>query len=234
LDTAPELAGQKETFRQGVVQEIDLKTACTQSATGYDRDSASDRISTALRINARKMGSSLSMVDDDVQNALEKLLAACESILSGRYDGRIQGFVLAVLKHRRIDTFRREKISTVPLDDFEMQPITPRQLQFDSQPDLDGRDLITRLTTRLTERQRDVLMGLGSGLNRAETAKELGRDTKTVEDHLKRIRKKYSDLVESPNQASGPRVPCRFDTSGSSWKSLARGRVAMDDPDCHP
>jgi DNA-directed RNA polymerase specialized sigma24 family protein len=182
----------------GEVQESDLKTACTESATRYDRDRASDRISAALMINAKKLGSSLNNRDDDVQDALVKLLAACERILNGRYDGRIQGFVLEVLKNSRIDKFRRETkwtINTVTLDDCDMLSTTPPQLQCDLRADLETRDLITRLAPTLTTRGKEVLMGLGSDLSVPEVAQQLGISAKRVSEiRIDQIQKKYLDL----------------------------------------
>jgi DNA-directed RNA polymerase specialized sigma24 family protein len=178
-NTTKEWSGAATAFHIGAVQESDVTATCTEESGIWVREQASARLMKAVKINLAKKGSPSWRLDDDAQDVMVKILAACTEMLSGRYDN-IPAIVYSIIARDGIDKGRKkfkEVIGGAQAAEIS-ESVTPRELQVDPHAVLEARDILSRL--ELTEREQEVVSRLhfldqhNKRRNTSEIADELG------------------------------------------------------------
>jgi len=189
-----------EPSRTGTTVDVsDVQLMCDQNALPGARNTASGRLRGALKRNLPALRGYGFAEEDVVQDTIASILQKCIDILT---QPNPPAYIHVMLKNRIIDLYRQQK-SLVSLDDDEA---AYGLLQFDLPWSLatptagfETADLVQRLESELSPREKQVLVRLLAEQETADVAAELNISQDRVREIRQQIRDKYQAFMAASN-----------------------------------
>lgn len=156
-----------------------------------------------LRAFARVLCRQHDMVDDLVQDAVARALAAANQFQRGT---NFKAWMFTILRNQNITTFRRQRVTPLPIDEVEV-PFAPPQEDALMMNDLD------QAVRRLSPLRREALiLVVVHGLSYEEAAQVCGCAIGTIKSRVARARAELHGMLlgeekdgETEEQGSGAR-----------------------------